>query len=153
LFLVALAIPDLLCRSLVYNGVRAPLIDRRPDVAATRPRLDRLARVFDSAFSIPVFSVRFGKDAALNLIPGIGTLAAKGISSYIIIDARRTGVATSTLPRMCTNIGIDFEISAILVIGWFGDVIYRANQKNIALLKARLDRRSGVIDGAFVQAK
>lgn len=122
-------------------------IDRDPDVAAARARLDALARILDSAFRIPGTSIRVGADAALNLIPGVGTLAAKGVAGYIIFEARRLGVPKTTLLRMTANVGLDFAISAIPVVGWFGDVFYRANLKNIALLRAHLDRRSGIIDG------
>jgi hypothetical protein len=123
-------------------------VDRDPSVAATRARLDTLARWLDSAIRIPGTSVRVGVDAALNVIPGLGTLASKGISGFIVLEARRMGVPTGILLRMMANVGIDFVISAIPVVGWFGDVFYRANLKNIALLQAHLDKRSGVIDGA-----
>ncbi len=122
-------------------------IDRDPYVAAARARLDALARILDSAFRIPGTSISVGADAALNLIPGVGTLAAKGVAGYIIFEARRLGVQKTTLLRMTANVGLDFAISAIPVVGWFGDVFYRANLKNIALLRAHLDRRSGIIDG------
>lgn len=122
------------------------VIDRDPDVAASRARLDALARLLDSAVTIPGTGVRVGLDAALNVIPGIGTLAAKAISSYIIFEARRLGAPKTTLMRMLGNLGVDFAISIVPVVGWVGDVFHRANLKNIALLKAHLDRRAGVVD-------
>ena len=122
------------------------------DVAATRARLAGIARALDSAFTIPGTSVRVGADAALNLIPGVGTLAAKAISSYIILEARRMGVPKTTIARMIGNLGVDFVISAVPVVGWFGDMFFRANQKNIALLNAHLDRRAGIVDGSAVRS-
>ncbi len=123
-----------------------PLRDRtQPDAAEigqARERLDGLARMLDSAVRIPGTSIRVGADAALNLIPGIGTLAAKGVSGYLVWEARRIGVPTSTLLRMAGNVGVDAVISAIPVLGWFGDILWRANGRNIALLRAHLDRRS-----------
>jgi Domain of unknown function (DUF4112) len=110
------------------------------DVAETRRRLEALARTLDTAFRIPGTSVRIGADAVLNLLPGIGTLAAKGLSSYIIYEARRLGVPRTMMARMIADVGVDFVISAIPVIGWFGDAFYRANSRNIALLIAHLDR-------------
>ncbi len=111
------------------------------EVADARARLEGLARLLDSAIRIPGTSIRVGADAALNLIPGIGTLAAKGVSGYLIWEARRLGVPTGTLLRMAGNVGIDAVISAVPVLGWFGDVFWRANMRNITLLHEHLNWR------------
>ncbi len=105
-----------------------------------RARLDTLARFLDSAVRVPGTNVRFGADAALNLIPGVGTLASKGMSAYLIWEARRLGVPTGTILRMAANVGIDFVVSATPVVGWVGDLFYRANLRNMALLRDHLDR-------------
>lgn len=106
----------------------------------TRARLDALARFLDSAVSIPGINIRFGADALLNLIPGVGTLTSKGMSAYLIWEARRLGVPTTTLLRMVGNVGVDFVISAVPVVGWVGDVFYRSNLRNMALLRKHIDR-------------
>lgn len=111
------------------------------EIAETRARLTALSQALDSAVRIPGTSVRIGADAVLNLIPGIGTLAAKGLSSYLVYEARRLGVPRSTLLRMIGNVGADFALSAIPIFGWFGDIFFRANSRNIALLIAHLDRQ------------
>lgn len=108
------------------------------DVAATRARLAALARLLDTAFRIPGTNIRMGADAALNLIPGAGTLLAKGMSGYLIWEARRLGVPTGTLMRMLGNLGLDFAISIVPLAGWVGDVFFRANKRNMALLDAHL---------------
>jgi len=114
---------------------------RDADTDAARERLEALARTLDSAVRIPGTSIRIGADAALNLIPGLGTLAAKGLAGYLIWEARRLGVPTRTLLRMVGNVGLDAAISAVPVLGWFGDVFWRANARNIALLRDHLDAR------------
>lgn len=116
--------------------------------AEARRRLEALARLLDSAVRIPGTDIRVGLDAALNIIPGIGTLIAKGMAGYLIWEASRLGVSTGTLLRMIGNVGIDFVISAIPVVGWVGDIFHRANNKNIELLRQHLDRSDGVIDAA-----
>jgi hypothetical protein len=113
----------------------------RRDTDAARERLEALARTLDSAVRIPGTSIRIGADAALNLIPGLGTLAANGLAGYLIWEARRLGVPTRTLLRMVGNVGLDAAISAVPVLGWFGDVFWRANARNIALLRDHLDAR------------
>jgi hypothetical protein len=111
-----------------------------------RRRLEGLARLLDSAVRIPGTDIRVGLDAALNIIPGIGTLSAKAMAAYIVWEARRLGVPAGTILRMAGNVGIDLVISAIPVIGWFGDIFYRANIRNIELLREHLDRAEGMID-------
>ncbi len=117
----------------------AAILPSRRDTLA---RLDALARLLDAAIRIPGTNIRVGADALLNLMPGVGTLVAKGLSSYLILEARRHGVPTGTLLRMAGNVAVDFAISAIPVIGWFGDAFFRANQRNIALLRAHLAQRA-----------
>lgn len=110
------------------------------DIAATRARLEALARLLDSSLVVPGTSIRFGADAALNLVPGVGLLVAKGMSAFLIYEAHRMGVPPMTLVRMLGNLGIDFVVSAVPVVGWVGDVFWRANLRNIALLREHLDR-------------
>jgi hypothetical protein len=108
--------------------------------AETRARLDALARLLDSAIRVPGTNIRFGADALLNLIPGVGILTSKGMSAYLIWEARRLGVPMSTLLRMMGNVGVDFVISAIPLVGWVGDVFYRSNLQNMDLLRDHLDK-------------
>jgi hypothetical protein len=122
----------------------------------TRARLDALARLLDSAVRVPGTNVRFGADALLNLIPGVGMLTSKGMSAYLIWEARRLGVPTTTLLRMVGHVGVDFVISAIPVVGWVGDVFYRSNLRNMALLRDHLDRAhppARTIDGTVINRR
>ncbi|PZN95250.1 MAG: DUF4112 domain-containing protein [Hyphomicrobiales bacterium] len=106
--------------------------------AETIERLDALARILDSAVRIPGTNVRVGADALLNLIPGAGLAVAKGLSTYLVLEAKRHGAPTPMLWRMARRVGIDLALSAIPVVGWFGDAFYRANLKNIQELRNHL---------------
>ncbi len=107
---------------------------------AARARLDAIARLLDSKWRVPGTGIRFGADAVLNLLPGLGLVASKGVSAYLILEAHRLGAPKGTLLRMVGNIGLDSLISAIPLAGWVGDVFFRANLRNMALLRAHLDR-------------
>jgi len=111
---------------------------RARDLADTQRRLDALARLLDSAVRVPGTSVTVGADALLNVVPGIGTACAKALAGYLIWEARRLGVPPGTLARMVGNVGLDFAISIVPVIGWFGDVFFRANRRNMDLLRDHL---------------
>ena len=121
----------------------------------TRSRLDALSRLLDSAVRVPGTNIRFGADALLNFIPGIGLLTSKGMSAYLIWEAHRLGVPTGTLLRMARNVGIDFVISAIPVVGWVGDVFFRSNLRNMDLLRSHLDKMHPprTIDGTVVRRR
>ena len=112
----------------------------------TRARLDTLARFLDRAVRVPGTKIRFGADALLNLSPGVGTLTSKGTSAYLIWEARRLGVPTGTLMRMAGNVGVDFVISAVPLVGWVGDVFFRSNLRNMALLRSHLDQVYPTVD-------
>ena len=108
---------------------------------AARARLEAIARLLDSKWRVPGTGIRFGADAVLNLLPGVGLLATKGVSAYLIWEARRLGVPIGTLLRMVGNVGLDALISAVPLAGWVGDVFYRANLRNMRLLREHLNRQ------------
>ncbi|HYF07378.1 MAG TPA: DUF4112 domain-containing protein [Acetobacteraceae bacterium] len=115
--------------------------DAEREVGA-RARLEAIARILDSRWRVPGTSIRFGADAVLNLLPGLGFVASKGLSAYLILEARRLGVPTSTLVRMIGNVGLDALISAVPLAGWAADVFFRANLRNMALLREHLNREA-----------
>ena len=45
---------------------------------------------------------------------------------------------------MAANVGIDAAISVVPVVGWFGDVFFRANARNVKLLRTHLDKLAKV---------
>ena len=70
--------------SVTSYSYASPLNDTSFRATETRVRLDTLARFLDSAVRVPGTNIRFGADALLNLIPGVGTLTSKGMSAYLI---------------------------------------------------------------------
>ena len=109
--------------------------------AAALRRLDALAKMLDSAFALPIIGTRVGADALLNLIPGAGVIVAKGLSAWLVYEAHRLGVPRHLLARMVGNVVLDFAISAVPVAGWIGDVFFRANLRNMNLLRDHLSMR------------
>ncbi|MEO8650740.1 MAG: DUF4112 domain-containing protein [Hyphomicrobiaceae bacterium] len=118
-------------------------------------RLEALAKLMDSAFVVPGTDVRFGLDGVIGLVPGIGDVVAGLVSSYLIWEARRLGVSKWILGRMMANTLLDTTIGAIPLAGDIFDVMFRANIKNMALLRRHLERKGAssvaatVIEGDF----
>jgi len=113
---------------------------RRLDKAAALARIQALARLLDSAFTIPGTNVRMGVDAALGLVPVIGDLISQAIASYIIWEARQLGVSRWTMARMISNSAIDTVVGMVPFVGDAFDIAYRSNLKNLKLLEAHLAR-------------
>ena len=102
-------------------------------------RLDHLAGRMDSAFRIPGTGIRVGWDSILGLIPGIGDIAALTPAAYIIVESHRMGAPKSVLMRQSVNVAIDSAIGAIPLIGDLFDIGYKANQRNVKILRKHLD--------------
>lgn len=118
-------------------------------------RLEALARLMDNAFVVPGTDVRFGLDGIIGLVPGVGDVISGLVSSYLIWEARRLGVSKWILGRMMANTLLDTTIGAIPLAGDLFDVMFRANVKNMALLRRHLERNgasrtaSTIIEGDF----
>lgn len=100
-------------------------------------KTERLGWLLDDLFRVPILGWRFGLDALVGLIPGIGDTSTSLASFYILASAVRHGVPKITLLRMGLNIGIDYLLGSLPVLGDIADVWWKSNQKNIALLRKR----------------
>lgn len=82
-----------------------------------------------------------GLDGLIGLIPGIGDVISGLISSYLIWEARRLGVSRWVMARMVGNAFLDTAVGAIPLAGDVFDVMFRANMKNMALLRQHLEKK------------
>lgn len=116
-----------------------------------------LAGALDTVFRIPGTNMRFGADALIGLLPGIGDVAGAGMAGYIILVAAKLGAPAPVLLRMLLNVAIDTVVGAVPLAGDVFDAAWRANSRNAALLERHLAspataRRASrwVIAGVFV---
>jgi hypothetical protein len=63
------------------------------------------------------------------------------ISSYLIWEARQLGAPRWLIARMMANTFLDTTVGAIPVVGDAFDVMFRANMKNMALLRRHMEKR------------
>ena len=108
------------------------------DIDAVERRVERLAILMDSAFRIPGTGIRFGADNVLGLIPGVGDVAAFGVSAYVVYEAPRLGAPQSVLGRMAANVAVDTVVGSIPIVGDLFDVAFKANRRNVDLLRGHI---------------
>ncbi|WP_235890808.1 DUF4112 domain-containing protein [Pararhizobium mangrovi] len=110
-------------------------------------RLDKLAHFLDTRWGIPGTRFRFGGDAVLGLIPGIGDGASALISAYMIWRAHGHGAPGSLIARMAANVAFDTVVGSVPIAGSVFDVFFRANTRNMALLKEHLEKQQRAARG------
>jgi len=98
-------------------------------------RLEKLSALLDSSIPLGNSGYKVGVDPILGLIPGVGDSLSALISVYIIVEAARLGASTWTLVRMMMNLGADTLIGSIPIFGDLFDFAFKANQRNVDLLK------------------
>lgn len=108
------------------------------DKAEALEDLETLAKWFDDRFTVPGTQFRFGLDSIAGLIPGVGDTLTAGVSALLVLRAKRLGVRNSLVLRMLSNVGVDWLVGSIPLVGDIFDFAFKANRKNIALLKREL---------------
>ncbi|HEV7905990.1 MAG TPA: DUF4112 domain-containing protein [Pyrinomonadaceae bacterium] len=120
-----------------HNAASTLTPERRHSQVEIEQSLDQLSRWMDGIFRVPGTGWRFGLDAIVGLIPGIGDTATTIVGFYILAAGVRYRVSKVTLLRMGLNIGVDYIFGAIPVLGDLFDAAWKSNQKNVELLRQR----------------
>jgi len=97
--------------------------------------LRRWAVLLDSAFRVPGTSVRFGLDAIVGLIPGLGDISTPAFAVLLLVQAVRMRLPVVVQARMVLNAAIDMLIGLVPILGDIADVGWKANLRNLALLE------------------
>lgn len=94
-----------------------------------------LAWLLDNSIPIPGTGRRVGLDALIGLVPGLGDILSGGLGILIIARGIQRGLPPIVLARMFANVALDFVVGAIPVIGDAFDFWYKANARNVGLLR------------------
>lgn len=106
-----------------------------PRSAAALARYAALADLFDRAFRVPGTRWRFGLDALLGLVPGLGDAAGALMGAYGVLVARRLGAPAAIQARMLGNLAIDALAGAVPIAGDLVDFAFKAHVRNRRLLE------------------
>lgn len=102
----------------------------------TKPPTNQLAWWMDQCFRVPGTPIRFGFDALLGLVPGLGDWVTNVVQAYFVVSL----VAQKNIPpvialRMILNVAIDGTLGAIPLVGDVFDVFFKANTRNLRLFE------------------
>lgn len=97
--------------------------------------VDRVAWLMDEKFHFRAGRFRFGLDPIINLIPFLGDIIGFGVSFMLVIVMWRHGASRKVVILMLINVILDTTVGAIPVVGNIFDFFFKANTKNIILLR------------------
>ncbi len=110
------------------------------EIATRLARCRKLAILLDGAWGIPFTRWRFGVDSLFGLLPVAGDLVGALMGLGIVWQARRLSAPLPLQLRMLGNLGLDFALGSVPLVGDLFDVAFRKNLRNVALLEAWVAR-------------
>jgi Domain of unknown function (DUF4112) len=129
-----------------FDGFRFDFGNANPFGNLTREqrlaRLDAVAKVLDIAFILPGTKIRYGVDGIIGLIPVVGDLIAAALSLWLVREARALGAPWHITARMLGNVAIQGVVGAVPVAGDAFDVLFRANIRNVRMLRRWMDKQT-----------
>ena len=104
-------------------------------------RFEMLAKLLDVAFILPGTNIRYGVDGIVRLIPVVGDLLASAFSLWLVREARALGAPWHLTARMLGNVAVDGVVGMVPLAGDAFDVLFRANMRNVRLLRRWLEKQ------------
>jgi hypothetical protein len=108
---------------------------------AALERLDWMANLMDSAVVLPGTNITVGLDAVIGLVPGVGDTITTVISLWMVKEAHELGAPKHLIARMIGNVALDGLVGAVPLLGDAFDVMFRANIRNMRLLRRWMDKQ------------
>lgn len=109
-------------------------------IEADLKSLEKLAHLMDSSFTVPGTRFGIGLDGLIGLIPVVGDTLTATVSAYIIGKASKYQLPWHVKARMVSNSALDWLIGFIPLVGDIFDIGFKANKKNVALLKKHIEQ-------------
>ncbi|MEG3174833.1 DUF4112 domain-containing protein [Sphingomonas sp. RB3P16] len=110
------------------------------DPAAVRKRIEAMERLLEGLFTIPGINRKVGLDVILDVIPIGGDAVGAAMGAWMVWEARNLGMTKMQMARMFGNVGVDFLLGLVPVIGIVPDMLFRSNSRNLRIIKRHLDK-------------
>lgn len=112
-----------------------PTLDPYEDEWSARiRRIEMIANLLDSKFTLPGTNIKLGWDGLIGLIPGIGDTLTLIPQLYLLYEAIRLRIGWGVILSMLVNVLIDWLIGLIPVLGDFFDIVFKSNLRNAKLV-------------------
>lgn len=116
----------------------------RPSVRPLHPSVERarrVAKLLDSAITIPVIRKKIGLDPLLGMLPVGGDVISGLLAAYLIYVAHyELRLPREVVIRMGLNTIADLLVGAIPVVGDVADIFWKSNDMNFKLLEEAYQR-------------
>jgi hypothetical protein len=122
----------------------------QPDGGELPADLEGLARLMDESIRLPG-GYRIGLDGLVGLVPGIGDAVGAVVSLYLVGRAAKLGAPRSAVARMLGNVGLETLVGAVPIVGDAFDFAFKANRRNVRILRRWMEKESAGRGGAGVR--
>ena len=107
-----------------------------PDRSRSLAEVEALAWLLDNSIPVPMTGGRrFGIDAIIGFVPGVGDLVSAGLGLFVVWRGSRMGLPRIVVARMLANSAIDLVVGAIPFVGDAFDFWFKANTRNLGLMR------------------
>jgi len=115
----------------------------RTDEQRTRSlaEIEALAWLLDNSIPVPgTGGRRFGIDAVIGLVPGVGDIVSGALGLIVVWRGSRMGLPRIVVGRMLLNTLLDIAVGAIPILGDAFDLWFKASTRNLGLMRRHLER-------------
>jgi hypothetical protein len=110
------------------------------DPQSVRRRVEAMEKLLERMFVVPGLNRQIGLDVILDVLPVAGDVIAAALGAWIVWEARNLGMPKWQIARMTGNVGLDFLLGAIPIVGAIPDFFFRSNSRNLRIIKRWLDK-------------
>jgi hypothetical protein len=108
----------------------------QPDGTSIYYTIERVTDLMDRAIRIPGTQIRFGLDPIIGFVfPEGGDVIGAVVSAWLVLASVRHGLPKGVIARMVFNVAVDYLIGSVPLIGDMFDFAWKANSRNLDLLK------------------
>ena len=110
------------------------------DPQSVRQRVEAMEKLLERLVVVPGINKPLGLDVVLDFVPFAGPTAAAAIGAYLAWEARNLGMSRWHISRMAGNIGVDWLLGMIPIVGAIPDFFFRSNTRNLRIIRRHLDK-------------